>query len=131
MSAQRLPGEPTERSPLVDALAQALNQRLIAAHGSTMSMDDIAAELGISVGALRIRQSRFGDLPPPIPHLRSHRWPTPRIATWLCALGEGPAPSDCSQASLTRPISRRGRRRLFAQPRDRRLDHQSTHGREA
>jgi len=80
--------EPVERSPLSDALAEALNQRLIAIHGSTMSLPDIAAELGITVGALRIRQSRFSDLPAPIPHLRTHRWPTPRIATWLCAFGE-------------------------------------------
>lgn len=116
MSSQWVPGEPTERSSLSDALAQALNQRLIANHGSTMSMDDIAAELGVTVGALRIRQYRFGDLPPPIPHLRSHRWPTPRIATWLCALGEDQTAGGINSDRLLGSPRRPGRRRLFAQP---------------
>lgn len=117
MSSQLFRSEPAERSALSDALAQALNQRLIANHGSTMSMDDIASELGVTVGALRIRQYRFGDLPPPIPHLRSHRWPTPRIAAWLCALGEGQASGGINSDRLLEPPRRRGRRRLFAQPR--------------
>lgn len=114
MSVQPFYREP-ERSLLSEGLAQALNQRLIATYGSTMSMNDIAAELGISTGALRIRQSRIGDLPAPIPHLRTHRWPTPRVATWLCALGDEQAQGDFDRTP--RPISRRGRRRLFASPR--------------
>lgn len=97
----------SEAAPLVEALAQCL----LARYGTTMCLADIAAELHLTPVALRIRQSRFGDLPAPIPHLRTLRWPTPTVAVWLCGLSDKRfAPA---KPAGPRFPSRRGRRRLL------------------
>lgn len=63
------------------------NERyLLLKYSSTMGLCDVAAELGTSANALRIRQNRFGDLPDPIPGLRGYRWPTVTIAEWISNL---------------------------------------------
>ena len=116
MSTQSSPsdllGPPSE---LDRAMAEALNRRLLGSYGSTMTSGNVAEELGITVVALRIRKSRFGDLPPPIPHLRECRWPTPRIAAWLCALGADQS-QIAARVEATALPRRRGRRRLAVGP---------------
>lgn len=116
-------------SDLDRAMAEALNRRLLGSYGSTMTSGNVAEELGITVVALRIRKSRFGDLPPPIPHLRECRWPTPRIAAWLCALGADQSQmADRVETALPR---RRGRRRLAVTPETNRTAPRRLNGSEA
>lgn len=117
--------EPTK---LGVALIEALNLRLVTEYGSTMSLGDVAKELGITVVALRVRQSRYGDLPPPIPYLKERRWPTPRVAGWLCSLGEDQAHSRLATAGTVLVPRRRGRRRLIAQPHGQSANPKQKHG---
>lgn len=81
-----------ENNKLVAAIADAgsvasnCEQYLLARYGATMSLANVAAELGTTVNALRIRQLRCGDLPPRIPGVRGYRWPTITIARWINGL---------------------------------------------
>lgn len=97
-----------EQTRLSDALVETLNARLVAEYGSTMSLADVALELGITAVALRIRQSRYGDLPASIPFMKERRWPTPRVARWLCSLGDNQAAPIVSRAALVGSRDRRG-----------------------
>lgn len=97
-----------ELTQLSGALVEAVNIRLIAEYGSTMSLADVALELGITAVALRIRQSRYGDLPASIPFMKERRWPTPRVARWLCSLGDNQAAPIVSRAALVGSRDRRG-----------------------
>jgi hypothetical protein len=79
----------TENNKLAAAIADAnpvassCEQYLLARYGATMSLANVAAELGTTTNALRIRQLRCGDLPPRIPGVRGYRWPTMTIACWI------------------------------------------------
>ena len=97
-------------------LVQALTEQLLRDHGATMGFEEIGKEFGTTAGAVRVRQFRVGDLPPPIAHLRESRWPTPVIALWLCGLR--PVLDDAPPASAkTAPAARgRGRPRKLASP---------------
>lgn len=108
-------------SELAAAMAEALpapshcEQYLLARYGATMSLANLAAELGTTANALRIRQLRCGDLPPRIPAMRGYRWPTKTIAAWINALAntEGPMlpPSEAPIAAVPK---RPGRPRTHA-----------------
>lgn len=82
----------TEDNKLAVAIADAnpvassCEQYLLARYGATMSLANVAAELGSTANALRIRQLRCGDLPPRIPGVRGYRWPTMTIASWINGL---------------------------------------------
>jgi len=96
------------------ALVQSVTEALLRNHGTTMGFAEIGAEVRTSAGAVRLRQFRVGDLPPPIPHLRESRWPTPVIALWLCGLPpvlDDTPPAIPTTASAAR---RRGRPRKLA-----------------
>lgn len=96
-------------------LAQSVTEALLRKHGATMGFAEIGDEMRISAGAMRLRQFRVGDLPPPIPHLREHRWPTPVIALWLCGLPPVLNDTPPVASPTTAPTTRRpGRPRKFA-----------------
>lgn len=82
----------TENNKLAAAIADAnpvassCEQYLLARYGATMSLANVAAELGTTANALRIRQLRCADLPPRIPGVRGYRWPTMTIAAWINGL---------------------------------------------
>lgn len=59
---------------------------LLSRYGATMSLPNVAEELGTTSNALRIRQWRLGDLPTPIAGLRGYRWSTAVIAKWIAGL---------------------------------------------
>src|SRR5690348_15527045 len=91
----------------------ASEQYLLGRYGATMSLSNLATELGTTGNALRIRQFRLGDLPTPIPGLRERRWPTVVIAAWISSLT---SPSDLAAQtrapkSLATAVKRRGRPR--------------------
>ncbi|TAN03253.1 MAG: hypothetical protein EPN36_13320 [Rhodanobacteraceae bacterium] len=94
----RLPAAIAEAFPLPSNS----EQYLLARYGATMSLDDIAAELGTTPNALRIRQLRYRDLPPRIRGMRAYRCPTKTVAAWITALvddeGEAAAIRDMEPA---------------------------------
>jgi len=103
----------TENNKLAVAIADAIpvasscEQYLLARYGATMSLANVAAELGTTANALRIRQLRCGDLPPRIPGVRGYRWPTMTIASWINGLagklGEPAAIEPLTPAKPNRP----------------------------
>ena len=98
-------------------VASSCEQYLLARYGATMSLADLAAELGTTANALRIRQLRCGDLPPRIPAMRGYRWPTKTIAAWINAFADPEStmlsPNGAPTAAVPR---RRGRPRKHAAP---------------
>lgn len=90
-------------------------QYLLARYGATMSLANLAAELGTTANALRIRQLRCGDLPPRIPAMRGYRWPTKTIAAWINALTNTEGPTlPPSEAPIAAVPKRPGRPRKHA-----------------
>jgi hypothetical protein len=86
--------------PLIAAMATSCTgtnceSYLLARYGATMSLRNLATELGSTPNALRIRQLRCGDLPPRIPGVRGYRWPTTTVAAWISKFGgELNSPAD-------------------------------------
>lgn len=96
--------------PIPPSILAIVTGRLLTLYGGTMGYTELAAELHTTPGAVRLRQFRVGDLPPPIPGLKCHRWPTPAVAAWLCRFATLPVAQ--SQLASPSPHSvRRGRPR--------------------
>lgn len=95
-------------------VASSCEQYLLARYGATMSLADLAAELGTTANALRIRQLRSGDLPPRIRGMRGYRWPTEKVVAWINGLVDHAGePSATEPHALEKP-NRPGRPRKHA-----------------
>lgn len=95
----------------------ATNARLGALYGSTMGYREIAQELRTTANAVKLRQFRFGDLPPRIPGLKCARWPTPAIAVWLCSLAGTPFDAPAAFAPRTTEVDTPRAQRKGGRPR--------------
>lgn len=85
---------------------------LLSRYGATMSLRDLATELGSTPNALRIRQLRSGDLPARILGIRGYRWPTTAVAAWISGLtGAVDPPTHFDEIAPTREAKPRGRPR--------------------
>lgn len=108
----------SHKNPFTAAIAAALpasescEQYLLQHYGATMSLENLAQEMGTTTNALRIRQLRCGDLPPRIPGMRGYRWPTKVIAAWINALVEFQEETTVTDdAHIARQVRRPGRPR--------------------
>lgn len=91
------------RTSNIDDQIQVLAKHLVGKYGPVIGYPGFAEIIGTTPGALRLRQSRRGDLPPSIPGAASCLWPVPAVAEWLISV--------CHDSPPSAPPKRAGRPR--------------------
>lgn len=87
----------------IDDQIQVLAKHLVDKYGPVIGYSGFAEIIGTTPSALRLRQTRRGDLPPSIPGAASCLWPVPSVAAWLIAV--------CLDSPQLAPARRAGRPR--------------------